>query len=291
MRHAFLITAYRDFAALESSIEHLLKIEDCFIFITVDKKQRGFISEIKANSKFLNHSKIQWRFDLTINWGSYGHVQAYLDMCKQALEIHADYYHSMTGQCRVVLNPSEFTSAFSKKSENYIEFFQLPRKEWDGKLGGLGRIKFWQLYDFLDAKKHGKFFKRINQYLVSIQKILNISRLQINKTYYGGSGYWSLHVNAVEILLQETRLTHSEWRHTFCPEECIYQTILVNSPLKKTLVNNNLRFVLWDKQHNEIPGILDESNLQEIKKSNAIFARKFDSKISSNLLDLIRSKN
>ena len=285
MKHAFLITAYRDFSTLEANIDQLLKINDAIIFITVDKKQKEFIKKIQSNSHFLNNCRVQWRFDLTINWGSYAHVQAYLDMCNEALNQDADYYHSMTGQCKVIVKPSEFINFFKKsKGQSYIEYFNLPRLGWDGKLGGFGRIKFWQLYDIFDAREHGKFFKRLNQYFFGFQKLLNISRLVKNKKYFGGSGYWSIHKDAAKLIMDEIKISSLHWRHTFCPEECIYQTILLNSEINSTIINDNLRFVLWEKRHGELPGILDEQNLDAIRNSKALFARKFDTRISAELL-------
>ncbi len=284
MKHAFLITAYRDFFSLESSIDQLLKINESMIFITVDKKQKEFIKQIQENSNFLHNSRVQWRFDLIINWGSYSHVQAYLDMCERAFNHEAEYFHSMTGQCKIIVPPSEFCKFFNGNKNSYIEYFKLPRKGWDGKQGGLARIKYWQLYDLMDAKKYGKLFKRLNQYIVSIQKALRVSRLEKSTDYFGGSGYWSLHVSMILKILEMKNIVKNKWRHTFCPEESVYQTILLNSLNKNSLVNDNLRYVLWNKQHNEIPGILDESNFEKIKASNCLFARKFDSQISKKLL-------
>lgn len=285
MKHAFLITAYRDFLTLEANIDQLLKIDDAIILVTVDKKQKEFIKKIQENSDFLCNSRVKWRFNLTINWGSYAHAQAFLDMCNEALNQDADYCHSMTGQCKVIVKPSEFIDFFKKSNgQSYLEHFNLPRLDWDGKLGGFGRIKFWQLYDFLDARKYGKSFKRLNQYFVGFQKLLKISRLEKNKTYFGGSGYWSIHKEAAKYIIEELKVSSNQWRHTFCPEEFVYQTILLNSKIKHTIVNDNLRFVLWEKRHGELPGILDEQNIDAIKNSKALFARKFDSKISQELL-------
>jgi hypothetical protein len=291
MKHAFLITAYRDFLSLEENLDQLLKINDAIILITVDKKQKEFIKKIQENSHFINNSRVQWRFDLTINWGSYAHVQAYLDMCQQAINHDADYFHSMTGQCKVIVEPSKFIDFFKKSNgQSYLEYFNLPKLGWDGKLGGFGRIKFWQLYDFFDARKYGKFFKRANQYFVSIQKLLRVSRIVKDQNYFGGSGYWSIHKDAAKHIIDELKISSNQWRYTFCPEECVYQTILLNSELKPTIVNDNLRFVLWGKQNGEEPGILDDRNLYAIQNSKKLIARKFDSRVSAELLKALFSK-
>ena len=120
--------------------------------------------------------------------------------------------------------------------------------------------------------------------MVSIQKMFKLSRLEKDKNYFGGSGYWSIHKDAAAYILDELKTDSKRWRYTFCPEECAYQTILLNSRLKDTIVNNNLRYVVWHEKHKELPGILDETDFEKIKATNYLFARKFDSKISNQLL-------
>ena len=36
MRHAFLVTAYRDFATLSSLIDQLLSLSDSYVYINID---------------------------------------------------------------------------------------------------------------------------------------------------------------------------------------------------------------------------------------------------------------
>jgi hypothetical protein len=45
-----------------------------------------------------------------------------------------------------------------------------------------------------------------------------------------------------------------------------------------------LRYVLWAEKNGEIPGILDDEDLSQIKNNEYFFARKFDSIISKNLI-------
>ena len=66
---------------------------------------------------------------------------------------------------------------------------------------------------------------------------------------------------------------------------------MLNGPqdLRESLVNFDLRFILWATQHGENPGLLDLSNLDAILGSEYLFARKFDSRYAKDLLDAIKT--
>jgi len=77
-------------------------------------------------------------------------------------------------------------------------------------------------------------------------------------------------------------------RFTFCADEIYFQTILMNSPLKDKIVNNNLRFIDWTRRNGNFPANLDESDFHSLKNSDKIFARKFEFPISEKLKRLIK---
>jgi hypothetical protein len=118
-----------------------------------------------------------------------------------------------------------------------------------------------------------------------------VSRLK-NNVYYGGSTYFSLSKEACIFFLEGFLSRKNEFKNTFCPEEIAFHSILLNSPkaIKRNLINSNLRYVLWEEKNGEIPGILDDADLDKIKDNQYFFARKFDSTISKRLIqNLIQS--
>ena len=64
----------------------------------------------------------------------------------------------------------------------------------------------------------------------------------------------------------------------------------MGSGYKDNVVMDNLRFTLWFEKNGSSPGVLDESDYEGIMKSNVLFARKIDSRISNRLLELIDQK-
>lgn len=286
MKHAFLITAYRDWESLQALIDQLLNIEESKIYINIDKRSFELIQNLEALISKDCFSRIYLRKDEKIHWGGYNHLMAFISLMSVAINDKCDYFHTMTGQCRITKSSIDFLDFFEEnKNKSFVESNELPYKSWAGN-GGLDRIKFYQLYDLLDAKKSPKLFRRLNKHFIHLQKFLRINRLN-NIAYYGGSTYFSLSKEACLYLFEEFQLRKEEFKYSFCPEEIAPQTILLNAPvtIKSNITNNNLRYVLWAEKNGEIPGILDDEDLPQIKNNEYFFARKFDSTISKNLFN------
>lgn len=292
MIHAFLITAYRDEAALKGVISQILKIGGARIYINVDSRSSDLKKEIKCFVDSIGNNRIYLQSNKVIYWGGFGHLYVFMEMLKIAINDKCDYFHTLTGQCRLTQSSENFERFFEKnKNLSFLENFKLPIKSWPGN-GGLNRVKYYQLYDLIDAKKPGKLFKRLNKHFIHLQKLFFINRLKRHH-YYGGSGYFSINKEAAIYLKHEFQIRQNEFKHTFCPEEIAPQTILLNSPqsLREKIVNNNLRYVLWEMKNGETPGILDENDHQTITSGVYFFARKFDTKFSTKLIEKLDSSN
>lgn len=289
MRHAFLITAYRDLPSLRSLVQQILELSDSFIYINIDGRSKTLISEFKQELLHWSNPRIYLQTE-TVRWGSYEHFDVYMQMAQRALQNQCEYFHTITGQCRIV-KPLNFFEAFFEKNVNlnYIQHFELPDVNWNGKgEPRLDRIKYYQLHDLLDARRLGIIFVFLNSTFKFLQKCIGINRLK-NRKYYGGIVYFSINQNAMNYLVEQWKSIADEFRYAFCCEETVPQTILLNSPdeLRSTMVNFDLRYMLWETQHHENPGVLDDRNLESVLKPEFLFARKFDSRYSSELVKSI----
>ena len=77
------------------------------------------------------------------------------------------------------------------------------------------------------------------------------------------------------------------FKTVFAVDEVFFQTILVNSPYKDTLVNYNLRYIELDAQRRPIN--LTMADADKLTKTEALFARKFDRAVSTEVLDYLDS--
>jgi hypothetical protein len=114
-----------------------------------------------------------------------------------------------------------------------------------------------------------------------------------------GANWFILNRQLVEKVLQTDPWNHpivrfyncieeEEQRH-FSPEESFLQCLFHDSE-EHSICRDAMRFIDWKDAKNWHPNTLTESHWQEIRNSDALFARKFDPDNSRGLLDLIDSQ-
>lgn len=282
MKQAILITAYKDFFRLIDLID---SFDDRFdIYIHIDK--RIYVSEtcMRMMRAFPCVKKVGCVY--SINWGSRKHVDAILWLCRQALENSPDaqYFHLISGADMLIKSSNDFCDFFSANSgRNFIEYFPLPSKTWSG--GGFNRLVWMHPLERLNILNQREM--AIYERYLRFQHMLSRPRPLPSHAVYGGSCWWSLTREAVMYICGNYNKDgwYSRLENTFAPDEMYVQTLLATSYLKPTMVNNNLRYILWEHQNGHCPAILDEGDAYQIVKSDKMFARKIDSCISKKLIE------
>jgi len=100
-----------------------------------------------------------------------------------------------------------------------------------------------------------------------------------------GSAWWNLSREAVEYSLRYLRRrpdVRTFFRVVFAPDENVFQMLLLQSPLRDRLVNEDLRFMHWAGNS---PPTLGLEDVEEMVASKKLFARKFEATISAQALD------
>jgi len=285
MKHAILITAYKDFQQLANLVKEF-PAADYNLYIHIDKKSKvneKVISKISAvpNVKYISRK-------YTINWGGLNHLNAFLHLSEIALkDIENVYFHSITAQDFPLKNTdyfNEFLLSQTDDAKGYMEFFTLPKPSW--KNGGIDRLEYYHLYTHFNVlSKRGK---KIISLVLKIQKKLNFKRpINFKEKLYGGSTYWTLPRNILQFLIDYTKrkpAIYQRLKNTQIAEEIYVQTVLMNSEHAKNMVNDNLRFMDWANGDGLGPAFLNINNYEEIMKSNKLFARK----IAANEVELLK---
>lgn len=286
---AILITAYKNIQHLEEIIRFF---GDGFnIYIHIDKKSPIDQKSIDLLSERKNVQYISRKYK--INWGGLNHLLAILDVASAAFsDDRNEYFHLITGHDFPIKSRASFFDFFNQNKDlNFMEFHKLPYLSWPE--GGMDRLSRYNLYDLIDGRtgRTEILLKRFSK----IQKLFGIKR-RLYKGFpdqYGGSTYWSLSKQAMTYIfsyLKENPKYLKRFKYTFCAEEIFFQTILLNSPLKENIVNNNLRFIVWENRNGNFPANLDITDYNLIESSDALFARKFEYPTSVELLSTIKNK-
>jgi hypothetical protein len=273
---AYLIFAHKNLDQLVRLVNALDTGRSAF-FVHVDKKtDRGaWAAEFAARDE---RPSVRFVKPQRCRWATFGLVEAMLSGIGTALDSGVAWQHLMvlSGQdypIKPVVRIEEFFE--DHRDESFITGFPLPRPDWPH--GGLARIQNWH-WHLGDRHLH-----------------VQTSRVGIKRSVPGGlrpfqgSSYFTLSrecARYVRAFAAENPRFVRFFRHTSFPDESFFQTILLNSPLAAKVVNRNLRHEDWTAPGAH-PAILRAGDLPDLTASEDFIAKKFDSTVDAEILDLI----
>lgn len=108
--------------------------------------------------------------------------------------------------------------------------------------------------------------------------------------FFGGKTWWSFTEKSAAYILRfydKNKKFNSFFKYTLIPDEMYFQTLLLNSPFKEKIENNYLREIEWEGGDGTHPIIFTKKDIERLKNSKNLFARKFDLDIDPDIFDLI----
>jgi hypothetical protein len=239
------------------------------------------LEEFRSHNFFVTHKYSQ-------AWGTFKLVEATLNSMQYFADKDYDYFINISGQCYPLKSIEEIHSFFENKTNAFIDEFSLPDEApsgW-GKRGGLDRIQ--------NSYYKNPFSKVIKLFGVDKLNFVKIPRLRraipFNLEPFGGSMWFCLPKKQVNYILDYIK-TKSEiidfFKDTLCSDEIFFQTLLMNSEYKSTVINDNLRLINWSTTNTSHPALMTISDADELLKSTKLFARKFDTEVDGRILDVI----
>jgi len=271
VRLAYIISAYHRLSQVTRLVRRL-DTDGTSFFVHVDRKtdDRAY-DELTESLRDLPTVHFLERH--TCHWGGFGHVRASLKGIDALLASGTpfDYAILLTGQDYPIKSNAYIARFFElQQPKSFMHVAALPAAFWSPR-GGLDRLEFahFRLYG-------------------------HHARLPWRRAFpaglrpYGGGAYWSLTRDCIECVsgfIAEHPNVVAFFRHVDIPDEIFFHTILMNSPLRETIVNDNLRYIDWSRGPR--PGILETRDLDTLRASPKLFARKFDACQDENVLDLI----
>jgi len=207
-------------------------------------------------------------------WGAFGHVRATIEGLDELYRRSAqfDYVALLTGQDYPIKPASAIERTLAQSGgRSFMAYDRLP----GGLADGMERITYW----------HSRRIGRPRGWHL---------RLPIRRQFpqqlvpYGGSSYWWLSREAVDYVrsfVAEQPRFYRFFKHVDVPHEIFFHTILLNSPLRDSVVNDELRYVDWTRK--PMPAIFGVGDLELLRRSPKLLARKLDSTVDAEILDLI----
>lgn len=260
------------------------------VYVHFDKK----VDLTQDQKKQMKKLGIKYYSFVSVNWGAWSVAQATLLTMKEVIKSSKiSYVHVISGQDWPVKKLDDIYSFYQNNDKIYMNI-----EKADGIKKSGEPIICWQKYYFdydkINRKSlYGKIYHRLSMMIQTFLRVNKLKKYKFNGEIYTGSQWVDLPIDVVQYLVefaQENPNIMEIFKKGFCSDEFWMQTIIGNNQeLKQRIVNNNHRFIKWEKQHGSYPAILDDGNYNEIINSGAHFARKFDFNFYKNLV--IKLKN
>jgi hypothetical protein len=252
---------------------------DADVYIHLDKKSDITLFDavkVLPNTFFIkNRAKVMW--------GDFGAVQAELNGLEEILATGIDYSHInfLSGQdypLRSAGHIQEFL--FSNTGKTFMWYGLIP-DDWPH-----GQVRM-QNYDLGSFGFPGRF-----HVAGLMNKVLPKRKLPENLKPYGRSQWLTITPAAAEYVIKYIKdhpAVKRFFKMTWASDEVFFQTILCNSPLKDTIVNDNLRYIRLLPDFR--PAVYTIADAAVLTSSGKFYARKFDMNIDSVIFDYLDNQS
>lgn len=301
MKLAYIILAHQYPQQLTTLINRLnTQTASFFIHIDLTTDAEIYNQMVQELSAFPN---VYWLKRHNTYWGSFRAVRATYEGIKEIFDknIEFDYLILLTGQDYPIKSTSYIENYLTKHAgKEFIEYYPLPCNEWKNPhfTINVDRVENWFIQgrlvkeNFIALPEKASFKLRAFLSICSLLIRLNILRRKrkIPNDFqpFGGSAYWCFSRDCAAYInnfVQQNPAFINFFKYAGLTDEVFFQTIVLNSPFKEQVINDNLRYVVWPG-----PANLGKNDLPDLLNSSALFARKFDTTIDAEILDLIDQK-
>lgn len=288
MQKAYIILAHK-YPSQLFRLYKALNDEFSTFFIHIDRK-----ADIEKFQRLIKDKKVKWVDRVEANWGEFGLVEAVLSLLNavKASGKKFDRIILLSGQDYPIKSNHTINEYLRRSTQgNFIEFHALPNPSKWKPNGGLYRVNKY----FLGLRFSQRYKAKALNFLAMVFPRLQ-RRIPQGMKAYAGSMWWIIDDYSMNYILDYVA-NNPEYvafhKNTFAADELFFHMILLNATdekLRASIVNDDKRFIKWKDINASHPEQLDEKDLDEIKRSDALFARKFDITEDDEILNLIEQQ-
>ena len=274
MKIAHLILAHNHPTQLDRLVKRIVN-EQADVYIHLDKKTdiTPFVHLEKLANVFFVKERV------VVKWGEYSVIKATLEGMKAILATKITYTHInlLSGNDYPLKSNDTIQQYLFANSGKSFMWFDRIFNDWPE-----GQLRC-NKYDFGDYGFPGRY------QLTKLSNTFLPNRKPPYKLVPHGRSQWlTITPTCAEYVLNYLN-NHSKaanyFRLTWCVDEIFFQTILCNSPLSTTLINNNLRHIPIDNECR--PYTFTSTDVTELKASGKFYARKFDFEKDETIFNLL----
>ncbi len=279
MRFAVIIVTY-------SAVELTKRIID-----KLDNGRFDFYIHLDKKVDLSTHAVLKGRQNvffaqerIDVKWAGFSTTEAALSCLREIKKSGKQYgfVHLITGQDYPIKSADYISRFLENNAGKEFIYYKYFTPDWEE---AWARVENYHFTDFRFRGRH------------SLATLLNTvmpkRKFPRDMRLCGKETFWSLSQECALYVLDVLDTDHKLRRFLrFCwgSDEFIFQTIIMNSPFKEKVVNNNFRHIVWPKGSAR-PLTFKSENLPELLASNALFARKFDWGVDNHVFDLLDEAN
>ncbi|MBB6632583.1 beta-1,6-N-acetylglucosaminyltransferase [Cohnella thailandensis] len=249
--------------------------QDNLYLIHADSKADEVLIEL-VNHLAESNENIRILPSRALSWGGWSLVQVELDAIRYLLSWSGDWNHyiNLSGQDFPLASQTVVSKFLSGHQNNYFLFDKVDPE----KVVNLQNRYCIEDIDGFQRIGHRKPFEQyfsshIVQYNSSQWRIISRAFAE-----YATTSYLSFEMQ-------------DYYRYTFLPDEYFFITLIMNSPFAATVLKKNMRFIRMESTENILrhATTLIMDDIGYLFNGDALFARKFDDEIDSNVIDFIEN--
>lgn len=281
-RHAYLVIAHKDDMTLRTLL-HLLDDARNDIFLHMDAKnenwdKEGCLSTVKQAGCFAIPR-------ISVAWGGYTLIECALNLLEASTKQgHYNFYHLLSGQDLPIKGQDEIHSFFD--AHLGTEFVRYAEKPIDCTQRVYGH-RLWN--------KYGRY--RTQRVLAHLDELWSMAEHVVSHPKYDwefqkGDNWFSIGDSFARYVVSQRKKVAEVFRNSWACDEVFLHTLLWNSPYKDKVYRQNgeygcdaiQRLIDWKRG---TPYCYRYSDLEELKSSPLLFARKFDCEIDPQIIEAI----
>ncbi len=283
-KHAYLILAHKDDLTFHTLLK-MLDYENNDVFVHFDAKKKTFdekkISELQRQ---MISGRLYFTKRVSVNWGGYSLIRAELILLKTALAHGSyDYYHLLSGEDLPIQTHEDIDSFFSN---HYGEqFLQIGPLLQSNGFHDLDRVRYYHFFQEQTGKYEGNIPTRAAYKIsLAIQKAFRVRRNK-RTDFLRGSQWFSITHELAKYVVSQESIIERLFKWTFCADELFLQTIIHGTIYEKQVSSlKSMRLIDWARGK---PYVYRITDLEEIKESQELFARKFDCRVDNGIIGVI----
>ncbi len=277
--HAYLIVAHNEFDLLEKELQ-LLDNQNADIYIHIDARCKNV--DFKRLESNCTKSRVYFVKRIKVIWGAHSQIQCTLNMLETATQKGYQYYHLLSGVDLPLKTPKEMDEFFDKfNGYEFMEcksFKECPKHVAD-------RIKYYHFFRNIYGRNTKSILCSIENRLIGLQKNLKVNRIRHKEhMFYKGANWFSITHKMSVYILNNKKFIKKYCFNALCSDEIFIQTLAMKSPYANDIIRKDLRYIDWKRGK---PYVFGNDDYEELMSSGMLFARKFSSEKSSQVINKI----